>query len=240
MEEKKLRAQNAINYLIYKGVAGTQKEIGDKLGYGESYFSQIISGGKSLSDSVLRKIAGLDEGKDLNLNWLLTGEGEMLVKQRPTNEATVLPPEDQHWIEVPLVPYEAMAGELGWYRDVFPDELCQKRMVLVAPGTSAHDHVVFTVAGDSMEPRLEKGDEVLAKLVPVDYYKNARLHIDRYNIWVVVTRTEGILIKKIVRHDVANHTITLHSLNPLYSDFDVDLADVAMIYHAVSLSRKNL
>ncbi len=172
--------------------------------------------------------------------WLLTGEGEMLVKQRPTNEATILPPEQQHWIEVPLVPYEAMAGELGWYSDVFPDQLYEKRMVLVEPGTSAKDHVVFTVSGDSMEPKLEKGDEILAKLVPADYYKDTRLHIDRYNVWVVVTRSEGIIIKKIIRHDVANHTLTLHSLNPLYADFNVDLADVAMIYHAVSLSRKNL
>lgn len=193
---------------------------------------------KSIGHDKLESIT--EKYPDLNRDWLLFGEGEMLVKKRPSNEATILPPEEQHWIEVPLVPYEAMAGELGWYSDVFPDQLYEKRMVLVEPGTSAKDHVVFTVSGDSMEPKLEKGDEILAKLVPPEYYKDARLHIDRYNVWVVVTRSEGIIIKKIIRHDVANHTITLHSLNPLYADFDVDLADVAMIYHAVSLSRKNL
>lgn len=66
MNEKKLRASQVINYLRYRGVARSQKEIGELLGYGESYFSQIISGTKPLSDGVLKKLATLGEEKEIN------------------------------------------------------------------------------------------------------------------------------------------------------------------------------
>ena len=237
MNEKKLRASQVINYLIYKGIAKTQKEIGDMLGYGESYFSQIISGAKPLSDGVLVKLLALDEGKEINLDWLLTGEGEMLAKPKIESNAEMVDPSTIHWITVPVIPYKAMAGSTGWYEDVFSDEWGERRTVMAPPGAKAKEHAIFTVTGDSMQPTLIEGDEILAKHVPVDYYKSSRLHIYNYKVWIIATREEGILIKNITEHDVENHTITCHSFNDKYPDFTLDLADVKDIYHAVSLMR---
>ena len=53
----------------------------------------------------------------------------------------------------------------------------------------------------------------------------------------VIVHKEGILIKRVVDHDVENHRLTLHSLNPLYSDRVVDLVDVRQIFNVVKLQR---
>lgn len=66
MNEKKLRAAQVINCLTYRGVEKTQKEIDSLVRYGESYFSQIRSVVKPLSDSVLIKLLQLDEGEEKN------------------------------------------------------------------------------------------------------------------------------------------------------------------------------
>lgn len=238
MDEKKLRASQVINYLIYKGVAKTQKEIGGLLGYGESYFSQIISGVKPLSDSVLLKLLKLDEGKEINQGWLLTGEGSMLLTKEPKSNATMVNPSDINWISVPVIPYGAMAGSTGWYEDVFAEDWAERRTVMAPQGANPSDFVIFTVTGDSMLPNLADGDEILSKHVSFDYYKDKRLHIYNHSIWVIATKREGILIKNITAHDVEQHTITCHSYNPMYPDFSINLEDVRDIYHAVSLSRK--
>lgn len=238
MDEKKLRASQVINYLIYKGVAKTQKEIGSSLGYGESYFSQIISGVKPLSDSVLIKLLKLDEGKEINPDWLLTGEGSMLLTKEPKGNATMVNPSDINWITVPVIPYRAMAGSTGWYEDVFAEDWEERRTVMAPQGAKPSDYVIFTVTGDSMLPNLADGDEILSKHVPFDYYKENRLHIYNHSIWIIATMREGILIKNITAHDVEQRTITCHSYNPMYPDFTINLENVRDIYHAISLSRK--
>ena len=54
----------------------------------------------------------------------------------------------------------------------------------------------------------------------------------------VIIHKEGILIKRIIAHDVENHTITIHSLNPMYKDEVLDLADVRQIFSVVESRRQ--
>lgn len=175
---------------------------------------------------------------EVDKNFLLTGEGTMLVgEQEVKANAKELDPEGLNWISVPVIPFRAMAGSTGWYEDVFADEWKEKRTVIAPLGAKAIDHAIFTVTGDSMEPTLIEGDEILAKHVPFDCYKENRLRIYNYSIWIIATKSEGILIKNITEHDVENHTITCHSFNDKYSDFVLDLSEVKDIYHIVSLTR---
>lgn len=175
---------------------------------------------------------------EVDKNFLLTGEGTMLAGESEVKaNAKELDPEALNWISVPVIPFRAMAGSTGWYEDVFADEWKEKRTVIAPLGAKAIDHAIFTVTGDSMEPTLIEGDEILAKHVPFDCYKENRLRIYNYSIWIIATKSEGILIKNITDHDVENHTITCHSFNDKYSDFVLDLSEVKDIYHIVSLTR---
>lgn len=175
---------------------------------------------------------------EVDKNFLLTGEGTMLAGESEVKaNAKELDPEALNWISVPVIPFRAMAGSTGWYEDVFADDWKEKRTVIAPLGAKAIDHAIFTVTGDSMEPTLIEGDEILAKHVPFDCYKENRLRIYNYSIWIIATKSEGILIKNITEHDVENHTITCHSFNDKYSDFVLDLSEVKDIYHIVSLTR---
>lgn len=175
---------------------------------------------------------------EVDKNFLLTGEGTMLAGESEVKaNAKELDPEALNWISVPVIPFRAMAGSTGWYEDVFADDWKERRTVIAPHGAKAIDHAIFTVTGDSMEPTLIEGDEILAKHVPFDCYKENRLRIYNYSIWIIATKSEGILIKNITEHDVENHTITCHSFNDKYSDFVLDLSEVKDIYHIVSLTR---
>ena len=67
-----------IRYLINLGVIESQKDLGVKMGYSNpSAFSQVINGKTSEPKLFANKLANLYPS--LNLNWLLTGEGSMIL-----------------------------------------------------------------------------------------------------------------------------------------------------------------
>lgn len=69
------RIKKAINWLIFQGVAESEKELADLLGYTKSSFSQIVNGKVPLSEKFVKKLCGLDE--NINEVWILSGEGDM-------------------------------------------------------------------------------------------------------------------------------------------------------------------
>ena len=76
------RIKKAINWLIFQGVAESEKELADLLGYTKSSFSQIVNGKVPLSE----KLSGLDE--NINVVWIWRGEGD-LFKNSPNGLQTV-------------------------------------------------------------------------------------------------------------------------------------------------------
>lgn len=211
-------------------------DFAQRIGKARSYVSEALNGRRAITEQFVLSIS--DAFPEISKDWLLTGEGTMLAgEQEVKANAKELDPEGLNWITVPVIPFRAMAGSTGWYEDVFADDWKERRTVIAPLGAKAIDHAIFTVTGDSMEPTLIEGDEILAKHVPFDCYKENRLRIYNYSIWIIATKSEGILIKNITEHDVENHTITCHSFNDKYSDFVLDLSEVKDIYHIVSLTR---
>lgn len=80
------RIKKVINWLIFQGVAESEKELADLLGYTKSSFSQIVNGKVPLSEKFVKKLCGLDE--NINEVWILKGEGE-LFKNSPNGLQTV-------------------------------------------------------------------------------------------------------------------------------------------------------
>lgn len=67
------RIKKVINWLIYKEIGESEKEIAERLGYTKSSFSQIVNGKVPLSDKFISKLCSLDE--NINLVWVQSGEG---------------------------------------------------------------------------------------------------------------------------------------------------------------------
>jgi hypothetical protein len=66
-----------ITYIIQSGLAENQKDLGNKLGYSnESSFSQIINNKVNTPKNFINRLKSIVP--QLNEDWLLYGEGEML------------------------------------------------------------------------------------------------------------------------------------------------------------------
>lgn len=139
---------------------------------------------------------------------------------------------------VPLVPSYAHAGYLAGFGD--PEYLDTLPTVPFLPDRRmTGNYVAFEVKGDSMDDgtadSYKDGEVLICREVEPDYYKNDRLHINKRDF--VIVHKDGILVKRIVAHDVERHTITIHSLNPMYNDEDINLADVRQVFSVVSSQR---
>jgi transcriptional regulator with XRE-family HTH domain len=68
--------QRFAEYIKFKGLK--QQEVAEMFDVSRQYINGIITGKDSMGMNLVRKL--LDKFPDLNADWLLTGRGEMLIK----------------------------------------------------------------------------------------------------------------------------------------------------------------
>jgi len=226
MEQIAARIQQIINE---KGINATQ--FANKIGYNQSNFSKILAGKRRASSSLLQKIAA---ASGVNMNWLLTGEGDMIL-----SESSAAPFTPEHSVWVPLVDQRAQAGYLTGYSDKEYYEGLS--MVQFIPDREmSGNYLAFEVSGDSMDDGSSDsyidGEILICREVEREYWRESRLFINKRDF--VIVHNEGILVKRIIAHDVEKHTITIHSLNPLFKDKTIDLADVKQIFSVIESRRQ--
>ena len=191
--------------------------------------------GDSIRTKSLEKILG--KFPDLNTSWLLTGEGPML-KSSIGNQDEVKVVQPSSVMMVPLVSQYAHAGYMSGFAD---SEYMDSLPKVPFPMDEEHhgEYVCFEVRGDSMDDGMRhsyaQGDIVLCRNVDKLYWMK-KLHYNAWNAFVIVHK-EGIVLKQIVAHDVERGIITVHSYNPYYEDFDIDLRDVYQILNVVKTQR---
>lgn len=166
--------------------------------------------------------------------WLLSGEGEP-IKKKIEDEAISKIIEFENF---PFVSQKAYAGYLSGYADAeYVDSL--PTVAFPVDHTPLGKYLVFEVKGDSMDDgsydSYLSGDLLLCREVRMDLWKDSTLHFTKWDF--VIVHEEGILVKRIVNHDVVNHTITIHSLNELYPDRVIDLCEVRQILNVVNMMR---
>lgn len=210
-----------------------------KIGVGESFFLMRCGIGlkriEDLSDDMnvttLNKI--LQTYPMLNKTWLLTGDGEML-----NSEARQYP----LLRRIPIVYQAAYAGYLGGYADLEYVSTLPTIPFSVEQDEQNDKFIAFEVRGDSMDndtaDSYKDGDILICKELELDLYKDAPLPFKRRDF--VIVHKDGILVKRVIAHDIAKHTITIHSLSdsPEYHDTVLDLADVRQIFTVEYQQRK--
>ena len=133
----------------------------------------------------------------INEQWLLTGEGEMQVPDRS------------------LKPHFSAKAAAGFINGVSDAEYSGDSHPYVS-GMPDYDFSIET-DGDSMMPRIESGDTLLCRRL------TDRMNPPIGEICVIDTK-EGAVVKQI--HSVSDETLTLHSLNPSYHDYEIDLSSI--------------
>lgn len=141
-------------------------------------------------------------------------------------------------LNVPLVSQYAQAGYLSGYADPGYMDTLPTIPYIVDHEALGH-YVAFEVKGDSMDDgtdeAIKEGDRLLCREIRPELWAESKLHFRKWDF--VIVHEEGILVKRIIDHDVENHTITIHSLNPLYPDKVINLADVKQIFNVIELQR---
>ena len=211
-----------IAYLEYKGI---KKAVFEKdAGFGNGFVDKM---GNNTRTSTLDRISNYCP--DLNISWLRTGEGNML---KDNSNAQPFTPHARAGI--PLVSQYAYAGYLGGYGD--PEYVGTLPTIDFTPDREMTGNwLAFEVKGDSMDNGSKEsyveGEIVICREVEREYWRDSRLFINKRDF--VIVHEEGILIKRITEHNLDTHTITIHSLNPMYPDRTLNLEHVKQIFSIV-------
>lgn len=196
--------------------------------------TRIINEKRSPSRSTCEKI--VSAFPKYSLTWILTGEGNMLTDTTSLDEASKI--DEPIILRVPLVSQYAQAGYLCGYADAAYMATLPTIPYIVDHEAQGH-YVAFEVKGDSMndgtEEAILEGDRLLCREIMPHLWADSKLHIRKWDF--VIVHTEGILVKRIIDHDVDNHTITIHSLNSIYPDKVINLSDVKQIFNVIELQR---
>jgi len=121
-----------------------------------------------------------------------------------------------------FVPVKAAAGYLTSYADTeFIDEL----NTFTLPMLSGGNYRAFEIIGDSMLPTPSGSIIVGEKVDSMDDVKNNQAYI-------VVSRSEGIVYKRIVKNNRSKNKVSLVSDNPAYQPYQVNTEDIAELWQA--------
>ncbi len=121
-----------------------------------------------------------------------------------------------------FVPVKAAAGYLASYADTeFIDELNTFTLPMLAGG----NYRAFEIIGDSMLPTPSGSIIVGEKIENPTDIKNSQAYI-------VVSRNEGIVYKRVEKNNRSKNKLTLISDNPQYQPYQVNAEDVVELWQA--------
>lgn len=132
--------------------------------------------------------------------------------------------------DIPFVPVKAAAGYLAGFSDPeFIDEL----NTFTLPMLSGGDYRAFEIVGDSMMPT-PSGSVIVGERV------NSLEELKNSNTYIVVSKTEGIVYKRVMKNNRQKNKYTLVSDNPAYQPYSVNAEDILEVWQAqMVISRAN-
>lgn len=208
MDTNHERLLKAFDYLKNKGIIHTQTQLAEKIGKAQS---QVNSAFKNLPKRCtlgLMKAIGDAFPDILNRDYLLTGEGEVAAPD---------PNRRPHYQACAAAGFmDGLAeGEAGDLRPLIPD-------------VPDYDFTI-EARGDSMLPEIQSGDILLCRRAT----DRANPPLDRI---CVIDSTDGAAVKLITGAD--EEQLFLHSLNPDYPDYSLDLSSLLGVAPVVALLRR--
>lgn len=220
---------------ILKEKAISQQVVADALGINVTNIRRYDDLSKRSLDEIviISKVTGIDMSELIGSSVDVSVEEGNIYTPRQVNEVSY---GDLIIMNVPLVSRYAYDDYLNNYLD--DDYVNRLPKFPFSKGGEQGRYIAFEMEGDSMiddTDRYVEGAILLCREIPKSLWGQITQYMKKWDF--VIVHKEGILIKRVVNHDVENHRLTLHSLNPLYSDRVVDLVDVRQIFNVVKLQR---
>lgn len=127
-----------------------------------------------------------------------------------------------------FVPVKAAAGYLAGYADPdFLDELNTFTLPMLANG----NYRAFEIIGDSMMPTPSGSVIVGEKVDDIEDIKNS-------NTYVLLSKNDGVVYKRVIKNTKTKSKLTLVSDNPSYEPYNVNTDEVLEMWKAVYILQK--
>lgn len=212
--------ERIIEFIDYKKISiqSFEKQVG--LSNGAVY---------KMGDNTRRKTLDLisDKFPDLNYNWLLTGEGEMINSSKPESFVKAIEPFiPDNLVKVRILEISPTAT-FTEFAEMPVEEYDYTYVYPIEGEEIGDDDVVFSVNGESMEPNIKNKSRVLGKLI-----KKAQWH------WakgiVIIAYNNSFVVKRILENHLdSENFLVLGSDNPEYTEkIKVSLDSINIMYQA--------
>lgn len=195
--------QRIIRYIKSKRIS--QRRFETEAGLSNGFVNNIV---KTIGADKLRKIS--IAYPELNTDWLLTGEGEML-----KGEEAIIPPTHADNSDYRLVPMYNLDARGGFADNL---ELSKEYVVDYIPFKGAkNEDICIPISGDSMSPTYRAGSIVLLHRVE-DWFEFLELG----QVYVIELRDGRRLIKELRRseEDSKNNYLCI-SHNPMFEPVEL-------------------
>ena len=128
--------------------------------------------------------------------------------------------------QVVVVPVKARAGYLNHYEDIDNYTELPSFQLPLPEIYSGQTHRVFQIEGDSMIP-MPPGSYVLTRYV--ENWQN----IKNGKTYVVISKSEGVVYKRVLNEIEHSFLLTLQSDNKMYPDIQLNVDDIMEVWEAV-------
>ena len=130
---------------------------------------------------------------------------------------------------IEIIPHKAKAGYLAGYSD---PEFIENLQHISLPFLSNGKYRAFPVEGDSMPPH-KAGSFIVGR------YMEKLSDVQDGKTYIILSKNEGIVYKRVYRKNKKDHTLVLHSDNPIYAAYELKSQEILEIWeHACSISTK--
>jgi len=205
----------------------TQEQFAEKIGIKRSLLGAYEEG---RADPRLNNLLNIAQVFDLPVDVLIgkdltrLSESELLAQLEEDNLkvlAITVDRDDNENIE--LVGQKAAAGYLNGYADPeFIEELPKFHLPMLSPNST---YRAFEITGDSMLP-LSSGTIIIGQ------YLEGLSHIKNGDTYILVTKDEGVVYKRVFNYIKDRKSLYLVSDNETYSPYEVPASEVLEVWEA--------
>ena len=194
----------------------SQKEFAEKIGITQGALSQLEAGKSTLS---LQTIVNISQVFAIDCNWLILGDEASIkaeLKRRPLD----LKKGNGSDCLIPLVKEEAHAGYISQSKD---DDYIHSLALYRIPGFEKGNYLMFETVGDSMLPTIHPREILITEHVEdISSIENGTL--------CVVISEDGIVAKRLYRHQADADFFLCKSDNPDYKTYSIELTKISEIW----------
>lgn len=210
-----------MEYLEFKGISRTEFYEKTEIKRGLLDKDKLEA---TISDIFLAKIIAVF--KDLCVEWLITGRGEMLKSSNLENDIEIIKVNSKPGI--PLVEQLAIAGFGSANFSISERDV--KDYYIIPKFKYLKIDFMIEICGSSMYPKYNSGDIVACTIIRESKF------IQWNKCHVIATREQGLLVKRIKKGDT-RETILAVSDNLDYDPFIIPLSEVTGIALVVGVIR---